>query len=88
VRSDSRTPERRPLLPRTRKRGEAEGERTSELRVTLADHAAGNYRVMMNLGDELLAAAAERELARLDEKLFLEVFAHAPKPKVKGARKR
>lgn len=62
---------------------------TSELKVTLADHAAGNYRVLMNLGDELLAVAAERELGRLDEKLFLEVFAQTPKPKVAaGARKR
>jgi type II secretory pathway predicted ATPase ExeA len=62
---------------------------TSELRVTLADHAAGNYRVLMNLGDELLAVAADRELARLDEKLFLEVFAQAPKPKpAAAARKR
>jgi len=54
---------------------------TSELRVTLADHAAGNYRVLMNLGDELLTVAADRELTRLDEKLFLEVFSHSPKPK-------
>lgn len=54
---------------------------TSELRVTLADHAAGNYRVLMNLGDELLAVAADREIARLDEKLFLEVFAQPAKPK-------
>jgi type II secretory pathway predicted ATPase ExeA len=54
---------------------------TSELRVTLADHAAGNFRVLMNLGDELLAVAADRELARLDEKLFLDVFAQSPKPK-------
>ena len=68
---------------------------TSELRVTLADHAAGNYRVLMNLADELLAVAADREsrlrLARLDEKLFLEVFAaQAPQTKsaVAGARKR
>jgi len=62
---------------------------TSELRVTLADHAAGNYRVLMNLGDELLAVAAERELARLDEKLFLDVFAQTPKTKVPpAARKR
>ncbi len=62
---------------------------TSELRVTLADHAAGNYRVLMNLADELLAVAADRELARLDEKLFLEVFAQTPKPKAAaGARKR
>jgi type II secretory pathway predicted ATPase ExeA len=58
---------------------------TSELRVTLADHAAGNYRVLMNLGDELLTVAADRELARLDEKLFLEVFAQAPKPKAAAA---
>jgi general secretion pathway protein A len=62
---------------------------TSELRVTLADHSAGNYRVLMNLGDELLAIAAERELARLDEKLFLDVFAQPPKTKVAAsARKR
>jgi len=61
---------------------------TSELRVTLADHAAGNYRVLMNLGDELLAVAADRELARLDEKLFLDVFAQTPKPKTAPARKR
>lgn len=58
---------------------------TSELRVTLADHAAGNFRVLMNLGDELLAVAADRELARLDEKLFLDVFAQSPKPKPAAA---
>jgi hypothetical protein len=52
---------------------------TSELRVTLADHAAGNYRVAMNLGDELLAVAADRGLARIDEKLFLDVLAQTPK---------
>lgn len=64
---------------------------TSELRITLADHAAGNFRVLMNLGDELLAVAADRELARLDEKLFLDVFAQSPKPKAApatGTRKR
>lgn len=54
---------------------------TAELKATLADHAAGNYRVLMNLSDELLAVAAERELARLDEKLYLEVFAQPSRPK-------
>ncbi len=54
---------------------------TTELKATLADHAAGNYRVLMNLGDELLAVAADRELSRLDEKLYLEVFAQPPRPK-------
>jgi type II secretory pathway predicted ATPase ExeA len=52
---------------------------TSELKTTLAEHAAGNYRVMLNLADELLTVAAERELARLDEKLYLDVFS-APAP--------
>jgi general secretion pathway protein A len=48
---------------------------TTELKNTLVDHAAGNYRVLMNLADELLSAAADAELPRLDEKLFLETFA-------------
>lgn len=47
---------------------------TDELIATLADHAAGNHRVLMNLAAELLAAAAERDLARLDEKLYFDVF--------------
>jgi type II secretory pathway predicted ATPase ExeA len=54
---------------------------TAELKATLADHSAGNYRVLMNLADELLAAATERELPRLDEKLFLEIFGTAPRPR-------
>jgi type II secretory pathway predicted ATPase ExeA len=54
---------------------------TSELKATLADHAAGNYRVLMNLADELLTVAADRDLARLDEGLFLDVFGQTPKAK-------
>lgn len=54
---------------------------TAELKATLAEHAAGNYRVLMNLADELLTAAADRELPRLDEKLFFDVFGQAHKPK-------
>jgi general secretion pathway protein A len=54
---------------------------TTELKATLADHAAGNYRVMMNLADELLSVAADRDLPRLDEKLFLDVFGQPTKPK-------
>jgi len=48
---------------------------SQELVTTLAEHAAGNHRVLANLGAELLAAAAERDLAHLDEKLFLELYA-------------
>jgi general secretion pathway protein A len=61
---------------------------TTELKATLADHAAGNYRVLMNLGDELLSVAADRDLPRLDEKLFLEAFNQQPRPAKTAAAKR
>lgn len=48
---------------------------TTELVTTLAEHAAGNHRVLMNLAGELLAVAAQRELSQLDEKLYFDVFA-------------
>lgn len=60
---------------------------TAELKATLIDHAAGNYRVLMNLCDELLTVAADRELARLDEKLYLEVFSPTPRPKQPGKKR-
>jgi len=58
---------------------------STQLKTTLAAHAAGNYRVMMNLADELLLAAAERELDKLYEKLFFEVFAPPATSKKKNA---
>ena len=60
---------------------------TPQLKSTLADHCAGNYRVLMNLADELLSAAAERNLPCLDEKLYLEVFVPPIRQK-NAARKR
>ena len=54
------------------------GLMTPELMTTLVEHAGGNYRVLMNLGSDLLAAAAQRELGTIDEKLFFEVFAPPP----------
>ena len=47
---------------------------TPQLRQTLCDHAAGNYRVLATMAAELLAVAAQRDLPKLDEKLYLEVF--------------
>ena len=61
---------------------------TTELKATLADHAAGNYRVLMNLADELLMTALDRELPRLDEKLYLEAFGQpAPKKAAVGKKR-
>ena len=61
---------------------------TTELKSTLADHAAGNYRVLMNLADELLSVATDRDLPRLDEKLFLETFAQAARPKAAAPKRK
>lgn len=61
---------------------------TPELAATLADHAVGNYRILMNLCDELLALAVDRELPRLDEKLFLETFGNPAPKKAAQGRKR
>ncbi|MCP4898497.1 MAG: ATP-binding protein [bacterium] len=47
---------------------------TRELIVTLSEHALGNYRVLASFCGELLAAAAQRELPQIDEKLYFEVF--------------
>lgn len=59
---------------------------TPELRSTLCDHAAGNYRVLTSLASELLATGTQRGLPQLDEKLYLEVFAqpHTPRPAKRG----
>jgi general secretion pathway protein A len=47
---------------------------TAELRDTLVDHAAGNYRLLMTMGGELLAYGMAHEVAQLDEKFYLELF--------------
>jgi len=47
---------------------------TSEVRETLVEHCAGNYRILMTMAGELLAAGMKKEAAHLDEKLYLEVF--------------
>jgi hypothetical protein len=41
---------------------------------TLVDHSAGNYRLLMTMGAELLAHGMAREVAQLDEKFYLELF--------------
>ena len=47
---------------------------TSELMDTLAGHSAGNYRLLMTMGAELLAYGMAHQIAQLDEKCYLEVF--------------
>jgi type II secretory pathway predicted ATPase ExeA len=40
----------------------------------LSEHAAGNYRLLVNMANELLALALSREVPQIDEKLFFEAF--------------
>ncbi|SEM52614.1 hypothetical protein SAMN04489760_1251, partial [Syntrophus gentianae] len=47
---------------------------TQELIRTLAAHSLNNLRVLNQMAAELLDTAAERNLTRLDESLFLELF--------------
>jgi general secretion pathway protein A len=47
---------------------------TAELMDTLVDHSAGNYRLLMIMGAELLAYGMANDVAQLDEKCYLEVF--------------
>lgn len=57
---------------------------TTELQDTLVDHAAGNYRLLMTMGGELLAYGMAHEVAQLDEKFYLEVFQPGrPRPTAK-----
>ena len=47
---------------------------TDGLMTTLAEHSAGNLRVLNAMAAELLAAGAKKELNQLDEKLFIEHY--------------
>jgi len=46
---------------------------SEEVVEALAEHALGNLRTLTQLASELLMAAAEREVTRIDQKLYLEL---------------
>lgn len=50
----------------------------------LCEHALGNYRVLMNMANDLLAAALHQEADTIDEKLFFKVFDMRANTKTKG----
>jgi general secretion pathway protein A len=59
---------------------------TKELVMTLAEHAAGNYRILMTMAGELLDAAVQRGAKQLDEKLYLEIYAVGAGPQQRNRR--
>ena len=46
---------------------------TPELIATLADHAQGNPRALMNIAGELLSVAAQREVRQIDNAVVIEI---------------
>lgn len=60
---------------------------TPDLITTLAEHAAGNHRILMTMANELLDAGAQKEVKQLDEKLFLDVFAVTPSYERRGKKR-
>lgn len=54
---------------------------TPELRRTLAEHAAGNLRILLNMANDLLDAAARRRLEQIDANLYFELFNPKPAPR-------
>lgn len=59
---------------------------TTQLMDTLVDHAAGNYRLLMTMGADLLAHGLAREAEQLDEKLYLELY-RANRPSASSKKK-
>ncbi|HQN19241.1 MAG TPA: hypothetical protein PKV86_08880 [Syntrophobacteraceae bacterium] len=53
---------------------------TEPLKEAITEHCLGNLRVLNLMAAELLEIAAQRELAQLDEKLFLEFYSRQPRP--------
>ena len=56
---------------------------SKELINTLVEHAAGNYRVMMIMADNLLSEGMTKEVDQLNEKLFFETYSTPQKTKQK-----
>jgi len=59
---------------------------TAELIDALVDHSAGNYRLLMTMGGELLAYGMAHEVGQLDEKFYLELFHPKRSPSKKKAK--
>lgn len=57
---------------------------TEEVSTTLCERAVGNLRILMGMGAELLEASIQRQAERIDEQLFLELFAPQINPRSKS----
>ena len=56
----------------------------TELVATLCEHAAGNYRALMTMANDLLVNGAQREVKHLAEKLFFDSYTPTSEPTTKS----
>lgn len=56
---------------------------TGGLLETLTEHSAGNPRILMALANDILSFAAKKEIATLDESLYLDALPPSPRPSLK-----
>jgi general secretion pathway protein A len=56
---------------------------TEGLLETLAEHSAGNPRILMALANDILALAAKKEIPTLDESLYLDALPPPPRQSLK-----
>lgn len=68
------------LLKESTKRAGNPKLMNEELMETLADHSAGNPRILMILAAEILALAIKKEVSQLNEGLYFEAFPQTQKP--------
>lgn len=61
---------------------------TEDVVNSLADHSAGNPRIMMNMAHDLLIEAFKKEAKQIDEKLYFETFDHFLKNQNSSSKKR
>jgi type II secretory pathway predicted ATPase ExeA len=63
------------------------GLMTRELKTALVDHAHGNLRLLTNLAGEILVLGVQKEVAKLDERLFFEFLNLPEAPGKKSSKK-
>jgi general secretion pathway protein A len=64
---------------------------TPDLMKTIAEHSAGNYRVLCNTASQLLDEAARQNLPLIDDKIYFDLFpttTRAPRPRAATAANR
>jgi len=64
---------------------------TPDLMKTIAEHSAGNYRVLCNTASQLLEEAARQNATLIDDRIYFDLFptpTRAPRPRATASASR